>query len=648
MVPKVKFLVTVWGGSYIERFLSLALPSYLAPDNLPALAASTELEVVIMTSKEDIALFETDFVFRQVNELCRIRFIPIDDLIATGCYGVSLTLAYGRAIISLGEDMRSTHFVFMNADFILADGSLRSLIRHILDGRSVIVAPSFRAVAEDIAPRLGTMVNPGKGILTITPRELVRLALNHNHPTNIAKTVNQNFCHMINPNQFFWQVDDQTVIGRHFLVFMLCLKPERVISKINSYCDYGFIPEMCPSEDMVVLHDSDDIFMLELAGLDQESQLIRVGGQLPVKDLAKTLSQWTTREHRELARHTMLFHAGDLPLSLKDALSEASRFMDQLHRFLSGPKSHRFHTYWSSGVDAWREQRRRQHQQDEAPEIESEPFLLRSRQSGFFRQSGFLKMLACARKLLLGLPPKVSPLHWTWYDYHMIKTQVSEKLDTPGRILCVSNHDMMGSWLADLAPCVRFQRVELLEFLASPDKFISSTDSHTHDLYICYLSRKELHLGGKIIDAVRPDLSKCAELVIFADDLSSIGQEDLAKLLSLIMTKDLKGCSVSFVGGEVKYFITRSARILARGYVRYGIKSLPYVVPILTFLLIMSALNNIFLILSGKKRRVVTPCSSLVIHVKEARAGTFGDSQSLGHSVPNWGRKTLGYDSPNS
>src|SRR5262249_38144613 len=300
MRPKVRFLVTVWGNSYIKRFLSLALPSHLAPGNLPALAASTELEVVVMTSKDDIALFETDFVFRQVDGLCRTRFVPIDDLITTVCYGVNLTLAYGRAIISLGEDMRSAHFVFMNADFILADGSLRSLTRHILDGRKVIVAPSFRAGEEDLRPRLESMVNPEKGNLTIAPRELVRMALDHNHPTNIAKTVNQNICHMINPNQFFWQVDDQTVIGRHFLVFMLCLKPERVISKINSYCDYGFIPEMCPSGDMVVFHDSDDIFMLELAALDQESRLMGVGRQLTVKELARALSQWTTREHREL------------------------------------------------------------------------------------------------------------------------------------------------------------------------------------------------------------------------------------------------------------------------------------------------------------------------------------------------------------
>src|SRR5262249_28191423 len=155
-----------------------------------------------------------------------------------------------------------------------------------------------------------------------------------------------------------------------------------------------------------VLHDSDDIFMLELAPLDQENHLMCAGRQLTVKELAGTLAQWTTREHRELAQHTLLFHAGDLPSSLQEAVSEADRFVDQLQRFLAAPKSHRFHPYWSSGLDAWRESRRSQHQPDDAPEIASEPGVLRG------KESGFLRLVARGRKLVLGSPPNVSPLHW--------------------------------------------------------------------------------------------------------------------------------------------------------------------------------------------------------------------------------------------
>jgi len=194
-------------------------------------------------------------------------------------------------------------------------------------------------------------------------------------------------------------------------------------------------------------------------------------------------------------------------------------------------------------------------------------------------------------------------------------------LMTTGRILCISsNQGAMENWLSDLAPHIRCQYVPLGELLASPDTFVSATDSPPYDGYICYLSRQELHLGGKIIDAVRPGLSRGVELVMFADDLSSIKREDLAKLLSAIMTKDLKRCYVSFAGGEFKDFIVGLASILGRAYSRQSMKSLPYVVPALTFLLIISALNNIFLILAGDRRREVTPCSSLVIRVKEARA----------------------------
>lgn len=619
MRPKVKFLVAVWGHSYIKRFLSLALPSYLAPGNLPFLAASTELEVVIMTSKDNVALFESDFVFRQVSGLCRIRFIHIDDLIATGCYGVTLTLAYGRAIISLGEDMRSTHFVLMNADFILADGSLGSLVGHISDGKKVIVAPSFRAVAEEVGPTLEAMVDQGKGTLTISPRQLVRLALDHNHPTNIAKTVNQNFCHILNPNQFFWRVDEQTVIGRHFLIFPLCLRPERIISKINSYCDYGFIPEMCPSEDVVVLRDSDDLFMLELAALDQESHLIRMGRQLTVKELSKTLSEWTTHLHRKIARHTLVFHASDIPSSLGVAVSEVNRFMNQLECHLSNPKSHKFHCYWVSGVQYWRELRKRQCQLDDAPEIESEPVTLRN--VLLLLRKLLRKLVGFGKLLLLGYPPYVRLCHYAWQDFRLIREQISAMLETAERIFYVSaNYDPMGSWLSRINPDVQLQYVSLLELLVSPNKFIPSLDSSEHSNYICYLSRKNLHFGEKIVDLIGPNLSKGGELLMFADGLTEIAQADLFKLVSSITQREFQGCAVSFVGGALKHFIAQSVSYLATAYTRQGLKSLPYVMPALTFLLITSALNNVFLMLVGERRRVITFCSSLLIRVKKARS----------------------------
>jgi hypothetical protein len=92
---------------------------------------------------------------------------------------VTLTLAYARPIIASGADMLNTHFVFMNADFVLADGSLRSLANQILAGRSIVLGPSFRSTAEAVEPALLAAVDSATGTLCMQPRELVDLSIRH-------------------------------------------------------------------------------------------------------------------------------------------------------------------------------------------------------------------------------------------------------------------------------------------------------------------------------------------------------------------------------------------------------------------------------------------------------------------------------------
>jgi len=353
MKPRVKFLTVVWGRDYIRRFCNLSLPSFMAQGNLPALAAATDLEVLIMTCRADFACFEDYPAFHRLRETCSVRFVEIDDLVYnTVIYGITLTLAYARPIIACGEDMVNIHFVFMNADFVLGDGSLRSLIKPISDGRSIVLGPSFRAISEDVEPLLQQKVDTTLGILSLPCREMVRMALPHPHRTTVAKIRNQQSIHSSHPNQFFWQVDEQTLLGRYFLIFMLSLKPERVIRTINSYCDYGFIPEMCPSGDELAIGDSDDFFMLELQERDKESNLLSFGSQ-STKQIARSLSEWTTLEHRRAAQYDIVFHSESLQNNLHLFKTEANHFINELTEHLGPVHNHAFHRYWSPGVMAW-------------------------------------------------------------------------------------------------------------------------------------------------------------------------------------------------------------------------------------------------------------------------------------------------------
>ena len=164
-----------------------------------------------------------------------------------GDYGVVLTYALFRGFTDLGPRMTETYLLFLNADFIISDGSLRHLGKLMLEGKRVIHAPSFRVVLEDAWPKLQAAVNPSTGALDMGARDMVKLALAHKHVTVKARTVNQRLCHQTWMDQFYWYVDDATLIGYQWPVALVAIKPERVVMEPVLVWDYGFIPEAAPT-----------------------------------------------------------------------------------------------------------------------------------------------------------------------------------------------------------------------------------------------------------------------------------------------------------------------------------------------------------------------------------------------------------------
>jgi hypothetical protein len=349
---KVRFLTVIWGTRYIEEFARVSLPSYLAAGNLPFMAAETDLEIVVMTSMESRDKFEEQDYLDKLKTLCPVRYILIDDLITNGNYGVTLTLAYARGIRDSGPEQTNTHFVFMNSDFVLADGSLKTLVAKLREGHRAIMAPSLRACSEAVVPALIDAVDQVDRTLTMSPRPMVQLAFDNLHPTVIGKTITQDFVTCTTHNQIYWQVDKSTLLGRYHLIFMLAIKPEVPMVMVNSYCDYGFVAELVPSGDFSIIDDSDGFFMLEMQSAEQEKSYLRCG-RTPPQKIADELSTWTTREHRRFAEVDVVFRSGDLPAGLPQARAEAARFISDLHQRMTPPRDHVDHFYWASGVQAW-------------------------------------------------------------------------------------------------------------------------------------------------------------------------------------------------------------------------------------------------------------------------------------------------------
>ena len=54
------------------------------------------------------------------------------------------------------------------------------------------------------------------------------------------------------------------MLGRFYLMHMLCVRPEVTDFIIGSSCDYSFIPEMCPSGNVDAITDSDEYLVIEM------------------------------------------------------------------------------------------------------------------------------------------------------------------------------------------------------------------------------------------------------------------------------------------------------------------------------------------------------------------------------------------------
>ena len=332
MKDPARLIIPLWGEAYASKLVTMTLPALLAPGNLPALTGMFDVELVLVTESKLYDKIRQASSFQLVSRVCRTKLVSLDDLMTElpGDYGVVLTYALFRGFADLGPRMTQTYLLFLNADFIVCDGSLRHLGNLMLEGKRVIHAPSFRVVLEDVWPKLQAAVNASTGALEMGAREMVALALAHKHVTVKARTINQRLCHQLWMDQFYWYVDEDTLIGYQWPVALVAIKPERVVTEPVLVWDYGFIPEAAPTAPRHFIGDSDNFFMLEPQKRSTGEDMVRLGW-ISIADIARNLSKWTTREQRQCGKQLLVIHAGPLPADLDAVIEESREYMAQVY-----------------------------------------------------------------------------------------------------------------------------------------------------------------------------------------------------------------------------------------------------------------------------------------------------------------------------
>jgi hypothetical protein len=449
--PRARIITMAWGRPYLETLRSLALPAVLAPGNLPSLAAVLECELVIVTEQGFFDELRASPVLHRLEEHCPVRLVAMDDLVVSaGRYGMALTFALHRGFADLGEAMTDHYLVFFNADFILADGALRTVGHRVLAGEQLIHAPSYCAIRERTEPLLRQRVDAATQTLTVSPRDMAAMILAHRHYTIQGKTVNQRVFHSAYIEQFYWQVDDDTLLGRQMPIALVCMRPERVVTEMRTFWDYGVVSELCPNAKPCVLGDSDDFCMLELRREATMLEQMSLGWPEP-EAIARTLGQFVTADQKKLGRYPLVLHSRDLPERVESDQQSLGDFVERVYRAMPPqPVPHLDHPFWLDHYEPFLAERARYlaaqtatMDQQQAPRTPAGADGVASPAGMATRlRLGVRRRLSKLRTRAVGRIPIVGPLH----PYSAVLRPTYELIEKhlpggPRRILLVSDHD---------------------------------------------------------------------------------------------------------------------------------------------------------------------------------------------------------------
>ena len=336
-----------WGEAYLDELLNLAIPALLAPGNLPYVASQVKCELTLVTEERFFAKVAAAPVIAKVRDLCPIRLIGLDDLITRpDQYGMALTYALHRAFADLGPDMTDSWLMFLNADFILGDGSLRNLLGQLRRGEHIVASPSYCTVKENVIPELKQRLAADPTRLAIAQRELARLILRHRHNTIRGKTINQDDFHIYQADQFYWLVDEDTLLGHQMPISIVGMRPQRFVAEPNSIWDHGLMSELCPSAEVKVLGDSDEFLMLELRGSAvAHDQIVR--GRPDPRQLGERMISWVTPYQANFARRPLTLHAGELPPATEVARKKLDDFVVEVLSHSPNLPCHLDHPQWN-------------------------------------------------------------------------------------------------------------------------------------------------------------------------------------------------------------------------------------------------------------------------------------------------------------
>lgn len=309
------YVMVVWGESYVGMLLDLALPTFLAPHNLPALSNLNESRFVFVTTPADRLRIEASPIFHKLRDVIEPVFIEPEWMSDDTPY--YLKAARGHRMGAEAAAAAEGYCIYLCPDCLISDGSFLRLETLARAGKEAVMTTGLRLVTETVYEelRVGNRLAPGRP-LVFTGRELAGFGLRHLHP-EVQRYYWDHPHFTLHPQLCIWPVPgEEGVVIRafHLHPIMVSMKGVGDLGTLDiSTIDGDFLGNHVTDWDRIhVETDSDNFLIFSLTGA-QERLAPPYPNRPDVREIGKMAYNSTVNPlHRSYFPKAIRLHAGEV------------------------------------------------------------------------------------------------------------------------------------------------------------------------------------------------------------------------------------------------------------------------------------------------------------------------------------------------
>jgi hypothetical protein len=310
------YAFAIWGEAYVDYLGRYAIPSMLAPNNLPALPNLRQSAFVIATTPEDEERIRALPIFPVLERLIEVKFLYLPPPDPAGNKYHRLAQGHRMATeLAMGRGCA----VYLGPDGIYPDGMFAALWRRLQEGKKAVVGLGPRVNEETLVEELVASGRLAAGEpLIVAPREAAALLARHLHED--ARRMRWTSPHFPQtPYMCVWEMwGGEGMLIRPFSLHAYYVDYRgppgvRLQPHTDSVVDASFVIDcLIPWDEIHQVTDSDEFMVLSVTPTRQSDF-----ANVPNSDVVGTLIRWSqhfdkTILHRAYFMRALKVHTGDL------------------------------------------------------------------------------------------------------------------------------------------------------------------------------------------------------------------------------------------------------------------------------------------------------------------------------------------------